>query len=526
MADTPQGQTQNPYAVQAAPFNEALQPQTYQSTAPPPNGGAMGKGSVIASFADKFLEGFSKGRKLQFDKTENQREKLNLDINDAYQRAASADLSEEQKAKITGQLDALKIASLKQHVDQSKDKQNPHIGMLKHAFDAKKYEFGPEQIHQTLSDVYKNISNPENQRSFQVTQAEKGVAQQFQQLQQKAQYNQEGRGQPVPGNMALYHDPSAKVTTTQLMADPAFVEAASKATQLNKGKPPAAVQGVLDQADLNQKYVDNLDLFKDQLKLRNEDDIGAGARAIQNYEKATGQKATEEIRRSLALRAAGLSTADEFKVIPGSKTVSGEDVKGMKTYDGKPADASGKTHYSYVSVLGETRLLPVDQTSHAVQKIVTADGRIVMFDPVSQTSVYAKDPSNPDQPLRTITSAGLAAIREGYHQGDLDRSAVVKVTTDYQKEIDRIKAEPGNRMNPQQKREAISQLEQGRDDLLGMIGERGKKDGSATPPKAKEDGKAFETRATDILNQLLNGDAPPKTATPPGGSASPANWLQ
>lgn len=287
MADQNQSpQSSNQYSVAAQPFSESLLPQSYVSTAPPPSGHES-KGGAIASIADKFLEGFSKGRKQQFDRQENERSKLNQDVNEAFQRVAQSDLTEEQKAQFNGKLDALKIAALKQHVDQSKDKQNPQLNVLRSVFDAmmgptkKRYEFGPEQIHQVLADVYKGVSSPENQRTAQVETAVKGVTEQANKILKAAQTTPDGG-----------HDPNALVTSKEVMADPAFMESFQKAISANKGKVPESLQLFINQIDQNDK----LQGIKDDFGIKSTQDAQKVQNAIATYTQVTGHVPDERAR--------------------------------------------------------------------------------------------------------------------------------------------------------------------------------------------------------------------------------------
>ena len=159
-------QDQNPYLI-TGPFEAAIQPQTYQSTAPPTVSGYGGRAEGVAMLSDKFLEGFSRGRAQAFQRQELQRAKLQQDVDKANERLENAyrkgDITKEAYDQAAGKLDGLRLMAVRNEVDKSKDKNHPQLKFLKNAFDAlvgpapKKYEFGPQQVYSTLNDVYDTL---------------------------------------------------------------------------------------------------------------------------------------------------------------------------------------------------------------------------------------------------------------------------------------------------------------------------------------------------------------------------------
>jgi hypothetical protein len=167
-APIPNPFTENQFSVKQQPFSPALQPQAYISTGPQTVSGYGGRGEALAMFADKFLQGFSRGRALSVARQEQERGQLQKNVDDAIQFVQQSDATPDVKNKMIGQLYGTKLASMKVAVDQSKDKDNPQLKAIKHAFDAmlgptkKKYEFGPEQINATIAQAYRAVTTPQN----------------------------------------------------------------------------------------------------------------------------------------------------------------------------------------------------------------------------------------------------------------------------------------------------------------------------------------------------------------------------
>lgn len=218
----------NPYAIDPQ-FTEAITPQQYVSTAStPPQSGTKGqnRAGAIATIADKFLAGVSRGQAIAFQRQQQERSNLMQDVNRGYDAIEKSDLTDQAKAEARGKLNALHVLAVKQSVDQSENKGNPMVKGLKNIFEgivgpgAKKYEFGPEQIYKTLNDVNKITTDPKNTRA--------GVAEQATQAMDAA-------SAPLfkAAVAAKEKDPNAPgVTTQQLLNNQDWVKGASNLQKL------------------------------------------------------------------------------------------------------------------------------------------------------------------------------------------------------------------------------------------------------------------------------------------------------
>lgn len=356
-----QQQSQNPYLV-SGPFDVAIQPQTYQSTAPPTVSGYGGKTEGIAMLADRFLEGFSRGRSQQFQRTELERAKLQGDVDKARTRLDQAfkngDITQEAYNKAAGQLDGLQIMQVKSEVDKSKDKDHPQLKMLKHAFDAlvgpggKKYEFGPQQVYQTLNQVYDTLHAPSSSGPEAVEKASNEFGQTLTQATQQLQVNTEGRGQPVPGATGVYRDPDAKLTSDKFMANPQLMGSLNKLIKLTPpGSPlPPTVQMVIKTVEANDKEAADIRKIQDQYKVDDAHQAGEIVRRKAMFKAATGQDPDERTMRDIVDSALGIKTRlganlqyGEITLKDGTKVQGGVDPRNPgDAYDlaGRPIDAT------------------------------------------------------------------------------------------------------------------------------------------------------------------------------------------
>lgn len=309
----------NPYLI-SGPFEAAIQPQTYQSTAPPTVSGYGGKAEGIAMLSDKFLEGFSRGRAQAFQRQELQRAKLQQDVDKANERLESAyrkgDITKEAYDQAAGKLDGLRLMAVRNEVDKSKDKNHPQLKFLKNAFDAlvgpapKKYEFGPQQVYSTLNDVYDTLHATSSSGPAAVEKATTDLTQNLSQAVQKAQFNTEGRGEAVPGVTGLYRDPQARLTSQQVMSDPGIMGPLNKIIALTPpGRPlPPTVQMFVKQVEQTDK--DELDAraLVQQYDLQNQQ-IGRNAVAkINAFKGLMGRDPDERERRDIIDSALGVKT--------------------------------------------------------------------------------------------------------------------------------------------------------------------------------------------------------------------------
>lgn len=234
---------QNPYAVAPVPqFEQAIDPsqvQQYKSTGPKTVSGVGGKTEGIAFIADKFFEGVSRGRAQKFIQGQQERQQLISQVNSAYDRIDKSDLVPEEKAKLRGQLDAMNLLQMKQDVDQSPEKGHPHVKALRGLFDsivgpgAKKYEFGPEQIYKTLSNVYSQVGDQSNTVQSRLGQ----ISNNFSQV-----YN------------ALSEQRGHKLTADEIAQTPVLSNLMTSANQLSGGKGlPAGMENIIGEAQTKQK---------------------------------------------------------------------------------------------------------------------------------------------------------------------------------------------------------------------------------------------------------------------------------
>jgi hypothetical protein len=250
----------NPVTTGTGPFSNVLQGQTYQGSPQPTVSGYGGKGEAIAMFADKFLAGVSQGRRTQFERSEQQRERSLSAVRLAIQNLQSAPIPDELKQAQMGKLQQTlvqmiagdhsldggdrKKGSGKKGGGQSSGSQPEHPAQ--HLYTAVKSiaesMLGPGAQKQPVShdelmaltgETYHLISDPKNNIDTVRSQVDQSLAQAHQAL------------------SAAVEAKGGKVTIEQLNNAPGFMQAAQRVIQLNNGKPTVGLQKIMEEAQLN-----------------------------------------------------------------------------------------------------------------------------------------------------------------------------------------------------------------------------------------------------------------------------------
>jgi hypothetical protein len=438
MADEKQGQVNNPYSISAFPFSESLQPQQYQSTAPQTVSGGGGALEGSAMIADKFLEGFSRGRKMAFDKQEQQRNQLKQDIDDARGRVeksnlpdASDDPNAVTKQKLYGKLDALRWADVYQEVHKSKDKENPALKALKNVFDGmvgpppNKFEFGPEQIHKTLSGIWSDMDKAQTapqaaeKAANDLTQyysQNYGQPQSGQQPQQSAPAQQPAQPQQQKPNILPYGS-GAQQQQAQQTPPPPGGQPAPQAAAPQQAQPPQTVAttgaqqqmptamrqqpapqqqaqtapppGAQQQPQVPPAQAGSQDVMKDPEFMKRLNRV-----LTLDPNNPTAKMIVNRIAENDKVRA-NKSLAEDIKGIPGADILEGN--PNAKTAFGGPVKKTG----NYVQGKDD-KLYPIDAKAATKPHNLKTSWAIVegSDDPVE---VWV-DPQNPDEPPRSVAT--------------------------------------------------------------------------------------------------------------------------
>ena len=220
---------QNQDPLSQGPFSQFLTPQqvqpAYQSTAPQLTGYEQ-KGGIVAKLGDSFLQGLSRGRAMQQQKSQMDQANMLGAVNSSISQVENSNLPDDVKQKQLGQLYDMRghifLSALDGQDGGKKGKKdgNPAADFARHIVTSmlgpgkEKQAFTPEQIQASL---------------FQTNQL-------LQQAPQLAAANAEKADAPLRAVVAK-HTKDGKLDWGAMSVDPAFGQAWTNNSQLNGGKP-------------------------------------------------------------------------------------------------------------------------------------------------------------------------------------------------------------------------------------------------------------------------------------------------